>query len=56
MKEPESIWIIFDPLDGPHLFVSKTQAWKQYTRWMDEADQWDSVWDMSEPTEYRKVS
>lgn len=58
---PKSIWIIFDPLDGPHLFRSKKEAWKTYKQWQKEAEKLqeegnshDSFWDMSEPTQYKK--
>jgi len=53
----KSIWVIFDPLDGPHMFRSKMSAWKTYMKWKKEAEKADfedSFWDMSEPTEYIK--
>jgi hypothetical protein len=57
---PKSIWVIYDPLDGPHLFRSKREAWRTYNAWHKEAEEdgiYDSFWDMSEPTEYtRKVN
>ena len=57
MKEPESFWLIFDPLDGPHFFRSKGEAMKMYKKWEKEAEQssFDSFWEMSEPVEYRKT-
>lgn len=53
-RKPKSIWIILDPLDGPHLFISKTAAWKTYMKWEKEAKDYthDSFWDMSEPIRY----
>ena len=50
----KEIWIIFDPLDGPHIFRSKRDAIKTYNKWKDEAedDVFDSFWEMSEPTRY----
>ena len=56
-KTPKSIWIIFDPLDGSHIFKSKEAAKRQWEKWFKEAgnDVSDSFWDMSEPTEYRKA-
>jgi hypothetical protein len=56
-NRPKSVWIIFDPMDGPHLFTSKLKAEKQYKKWEEEAEaensSIDSFWDMSEPTEYQ---
>jgi len=56
---PKSIYIIFDPLDGPHVFRSSKKAWGTYKKWKKEAEKgelegemWDSFWDMSEPQEY----
>jgi hypothetical protein len=52
------VWVIFDPLDGPHLFRSKNEAWKTYRQWEKEAEKADfedSFWDMSEPTEYKRT-
>lgn len=52
----KEIWVIFDPLDGPHLFTSEKKAWKVYTEWEKEAQEAemsaDSFWDMSQPTRY----
>lgn len=54
MKTPKEIWIVFDPLDGPHLFTSRIKAWKTMDRWEIEAgnDQNDSYWDMTGPFRY----
>lgn len=53
MKKPKSIWIILDPLDGPHTFTSYAEAIRIYKKWEREADSAiDSFWDMSEPLEY----
>jgi len=56
---PKSIYIIFDPLDGPHIFESHKKAWNTWDKWKKEAEKgelegelWDSFWDMSEPQEY----
>lgn len=53
-KEPRSIWIILDPLDGPHLFTGEKSAWKTYKKWKKEAKDkvYDSFWNMSEPIRY----
>ena len=56
MKTPKAVWIVQDPMDGPHIFRSKKEAWKTYKKWGREAKDkcWDSFWDMTEPTEYRR--
>lgn len=58
-KVPKSIWVIFDPLDGPHLYTSEKSAKREWNKWFREAsndnDTRDSFWDMSDPTEYRKA-
>lgn len=53
-RRSKSIWIILDPLDGPHLFTSEKSAINTFKQWEKEAqdESWDSFWDMSEPTEY----
>jgi hypothetical protein len=53
-KAAKEIWIIFDPLDGPHIFSTQKQAEKTYARWAKEANgnSYDSYWDMSKPTKY----
>lgn len=49
----KEIWIIFDPLDGPHLFTSEKKAWDTWHKWEKEAEyHTDSFWDMSQPTRY----
>ena len=53
MKIPKQVWIIFDPLDGPHIFTSKKKAKIVLKKWQSEAeDQSDSVWDMEGPIGY----
>ena len=56
-KSPKSVWIIFDPLDGPHLFLSEKSASKTMRKWAEEAsnDMYDSFWDMTGPLEYTRV-
>lgn len=53
-KVAKEIWIIFDPLDGPHIFISEKKAWNTYNKWEEEASNsiHDSFWDMSQPTRY----
>lgn len=50
----KEIWVIFDPMDGPHIFRGKIEAWKMYDQWEKEArDSYsDSFWDMTQPTKY----
>lgn len=56
-KPPKKLWIIFDPLDGTHLFLSEESAKKQLKSWEKEAEtSWDSVWDMTGPFEYELSS
>lgn len=52
--KPKEIYIIFDPMDGPHLFTSEEQANKQMKQWAKEADNdySDSFWDMKGPYKY----
>lgn len=55
MKEiANEIWVIFDPLDGPHIFRSKAGAEAQYEQWRRAAGgvPHDSFWDMSKPVRY----
>ncbi len=56
IKVANEIWIIFDPLDGPHLFKTAKAANRQYKAWLEEAEEledvFDSFWDMSKPTRY----
>ena len=55
MRTPKKIWIIFDPLDGTHLFHSEEAANKMKTKWKKEEDSsFESVWDMSEVLEYTR--
>lgn len=53
-KPPREIWLIHDPLDGPHLFRTKKEADEMMQEWEKEAaDQyWDSFWDMLGPIRY----
>ena len=57
MKNPKQVWIIFDELDGPHIFESEESAWKTYKKWEKEADEdcLDSFYDMSEPVKRQWV-
>lgn len=50
----KELWVIFDPLDGAHVFGSKTKAERTLARWEKEADgdPTDSVWDMTGPMRY----
>lgn len=50
----KAVWIIFDPLDGAHVFGSEAKAKKALERWEKEADgdPFDSVWDMTGPVKY----
>lgn len=55
MKSPKNVWIIFDPMDGPHIFRSEEQAKRTYRRWAKDAEScFDSFWDMSEPIKYER--
>lgn len=59
MRIPREIWIIFDPLGGPHLFTSEKGAWKEYRKWRKAAIDYgpqDSFWDMPEPSRYIPMS
>jgi len=52
-RKPKRLWVIFDPLDGAHLFLTENAAKKQLRQWEKEAEtSYDSVWDMSDPVEY----
>ncbi len=54
MRTPKNVWVIFDPMDGPHLFKSKKEAQRVHEKWGRDASSnpHDSWWDMSEPVEY----
>jgi hypothetical protein len=54
MRNPKRVFIILDPLDGPHIFQSAKAAWRCYRSWAKEAKHrsYDSFWDMSEPLEF----
>lgn len=53
-KAVKALWVIFDPLDGAHVFSSEAKAKKALKRWEKEADgdPFDSVWDMAGPLKY----
>ena len=53
-KAVKAVWIIFDPLDGAHVFGSEAKAKKTLEGWEKEADgdPLDSVWDMTGPVKY----
>ncbi|MEE9214825.1 MAG: hypothetical protein V3U54_08545 [Thermodesulfobacteriota bacterium] len=54
MRIPEKVWIVFDPMDGPHVFKSRREAEKTMRKWEKEAKDknWDSYWEMSDLIEY----
>jgi len=60
MGARDEIWIIWDLLDGPHLFESEVKALNKLEKWKEEAedrnDFHDSVWDMIGPIKYVKGS
>jgi hypothetical protein len=51
---PKSVWLIFDPCDGPHLFRSQEDAEEMMKKWEKEAQgkNYDSYWDMVGPIRY----
>jgi len=55
---PKSIYIIFDPTDGPHVFKTKEKAWRTWDKWREEAENdgyariYDTFWEMFPPQEY----
>ena len=53
-KAVKAVWIIFDPLDGAHVFDSEAKAKNTLKRWeQDTIDApTDSVWDMTGPLKY----
>ena len=56
-KAPKELWVIFDPLDGEHLFLTEPSAKKQLKAWEKEAEtSCDSVWDMTGPFKYELSS
>ncbi|MCK5345324.1 MAG: hypothetical protein KAR20_18065 [Candidatus Heimdallarchaeota archaeon] len=58
MKLSDSIWVIFDPLDGPHVFNSKKKAKKTYKKWKKDAKEdvgYDSFNEVSKPIEYSRI-
>jgi hypothetical protein len=57
MKNIKEIWIVDDPLDGPHIFRTKKQAEAKLKKWEREAhgEIMDSVWDMTGPFRFIKV-
>lgn len=53
MRTPKELWIIFDYLDGPHIFHTKHQAERELKKWVKESDScYDSVWEMSSPIRF----
>ena len=54
IRTPKALWIIFDPLDGAHVFGSEAKAKNTLKQWEKEADgdPMDSVWDMTGPLKY----
>ena len=53
-KAVKALWVIFDPIDGAHVFSSEAKAEKTLKKWKKEADNdpFDSVWDMTGPLKY----
>ena len=53
-KAVRALWVLFDPLDGAHVFSSEAKAKKTLERWEKEADgdPFDSVWEMTGPVKY----
>jgi hypothetical protein len=53
-KPLNALWVIFDPLDGAHVFGSKAKAENTLNRWETESDgdPMDSVWEMTGPLKY----
>lgn len=52
---PKELWVIFDFLDGAHLFASESAAKRQLKSWENEAESpFDSVWEMAGPYKYEK--
>jgi len=39
MKTPKQVWVIFDELDGPHVFFDEVAATDAYENWTAE-DMW----------------
>jgi hypothetical protein len=56
MKTPKSVYIVLDPLDGPHLFRTEKEAISLLKQWHKEAKKHgyydDSYWEMTGPHEY----
>lgn len=57
-RTPKEVYIIFDPLDGPHLFRSRSEAEKAFQQWKREAkdNTYDSFWEMSNIITYHRES
>jgi hypothetical protein len=55
MKKSKSIFIVLDPMDGPHVFKSLLEATRTMRKWAREAKDvyHDSYWDMSSILEYK---
>ena len=56
MRKPKNVWIILDPADGPHVYFSRKEAWKTWKLWARAAedDYYDTFWEMSPPTCYKR--
>lgn len=54
IKPPDEVWIIFDSVDGHHVYGSKAVALLDYKRWEKDAqdDPGDPFWKMTKPTCY----
>ena len=55
-RVPKKVYLIFDTLDGPHLFRSEKEAKKVMKKWRIEAkdNSYDSYWEMSDIFEFNK--
>jgi len=55
-KKVTEVWVILDPKDGPHAFLTKELAAKTWRAWKQIAkqDDDDSFWDMTNPEKYIK--
>ncbi len=53
-RVPKEIWLVFDPMDGPHIFESLKACKKTLAKWHRTAkdDRYDSYWDMVGPVKY----
>ena len=53
-NKPKELFVIFDALDGAHLFITENAANKTLAKWKKEAGIYDSTWDMVGPVRYAK--